>query len=106
YHLALDRLARTIGPTPDTTEARHAVCLQGFIRDNRRGLRRFLRAYFSGQHAYLIDHPVNRNWRARHVRIAETWLSGIERSITLPDSSKAYLAVEQNPLEVLRLGTY
>jgi hypothetical protein len=105
--LALDRLARTVGPAPDTAEARHAVCLQGFIRDNRRALRRFLRAYFGGQHTYLIDHPVNRSWLARHARIdAAIWLRGIHRCLTLPDSSKVYLAVEPNPLEVLRLGTH
>jgi hypothetical protein len=104
--LALDRLARMVGPVPDTAEARHAVCLQGFIRDNRRALRRFLRAYFGGHHTYLIDHPVNRGWLARHARLAETWLGGLRQCVTLSDSSKAHLAVEQNPLEVLRLGTY
>jgi hypothetical protein len=105
HRLALDRLARTVGPAPDTAEARHALCLQGFIRDNRRALRRFLRAYFGGQRTYLIDHPVNRAWLERHKRVAYTWLHGIQRCFTLPDS-KVYLAVEQNPLEVLRLGTY
>lgn len=107
HRLALDRLARTVGPVPDTAEARHAVCLQGFIRDNRRALRRFLRAYFGGHHTYLIDHPVNQSWLARHKRIdAGTWLRGVQRCITLSDSLKAYLGMEQDPLEVLRLGTY
>jgi hypothetical protein len=106
HRLALDRLAQTVGPAPDTAEARHALCLQGFIRDNRRALRRFLRAYFGGQHCYLIDHPVNRAWLERHPRVADAWLRGVQRCFTLPDSSKAYLSVEQNPLEVLRLGTY
>src|SRR5205823_4827784 len=91
--LALDRLAQSVGPTPDTAEARHALCLQGFIRDNRRALRRFLRAYFGGHLTYLIDHPVNQRWLARHARIdSETWLRGLQRSAALSDSTLAYLA--------------
>jgi hypothetical protein len=106
HRLALDRLARAVGPAPDTVAARHAVCLQGFIHDNRRALRRFLRAYFGGQRGYLLDHPVSRGWLARHPRVAQTWLRGLRRRVTLPGSCEAYLAVEQDPLEVLRLGTH
>jgi hypothetical protein len=106
YRLAFNRLARSVGPVPDTAKARHAICLQSFIRDNRRALRRFLRAYFAGNHTYLNDHPVNRTWLARHHRLGESWLHGLERWVTLPDSSRLHLAVEQNPLEILRLGTY
>jgi hypothetical protein len=106
HRLALDRLARTVGPAPDTAAARHALCLQGDIRDNRRALRRFLRAYFGGQRTYLTDHPVNRNWLARHARLAETWLRGVRRCFRLSGSSQVCLEVEQDPLEVLRLGTH
>lgn len=75
--------------------------------DNRRGLRRFLRAYLDGDEAYLAEHPATRQWLARHPRIDPVrWAEGITTSVTRGDGVEIVLAIEQDPLEVLRMGTY
>jgi hypothetical protein len=104
--LALDHLTRAVGPVPDTAEARHALCLQGLICDNRRALRRLLRAYFDGHHSYRTEHPANRNWWTKHSHLGEAWLHGLPWSVTVPDGRYVGLAIESDPLEILRLGTY
>ena len=107
YELTLDRLGRGLAADRRREEARHAVQLLGYVDDNRRALRTFLIAYFGGKRTYLPDHPRNRAWLAAHPRIREeAWTTGIRLACDLPDGTRGELAIEQNPLEVLRLGTY
>ncbi len=107
YQLTLDRLGRGLAADKLREEAIHAVQLLGYVDDNRRALRTFLVAYFGGKRTYLRDHPRNRAWLAAHPRIREeAWTTGIRLDCDLPDGTRGELAIEQNPLEVLRLGTY
>ncbi len=107
HRLTLDRLARGLGPTDDSEPVRHALRLQGSVTDNRRGLRRFLRAYFGGRRTYLRDHPVNRRWLERRPWLdANLWANGVECCRDVPGYGPVRLSIEREPLEVLRLGTY
>jgi hypothetical protein len=107
YQLTFDRLGRGLAANKLRDETRHAVQLLGYVDDNRRALRNFLIGYFGGNRNYLRDHPRNRAWLVAHSRIREdVWTKGIRLDCKLPDGNTGELAMEQNPLEVLRLGTY
>ena len=107
YQLTLDRLGRGLTTGKLEDETRHAVQFLGYVDGNRRALRNFLMAYLGGSRNYLHDHPRNRAWLAAHSRIREdVWTKGIRLDCELPDGDRGELAIEQNPLEVLRLGTY
>ncbi len=86
---------------------RHALQMERLAGDNRRALRKFLRAYWGGQTRYIGDHPLTRRWLAAHPCLdLDVWLQGVsyqrEKGVLGPVS----LAVEQDPLEALKLGTY
>ena len=49
-HSVLDRLKVGIPLQPVTRSEQHALRLLGDVRENRRGLRSFLQAYWSVQH--------------------------------------------------------
>lgn len=83
---------------------RHALRLLGDVRENRRGLRNFLQAYWSGDGDYLAKHPATLAWYSKHKSIPRrVWEQGIpfER-----EEGGFTIAVERDPLEILRLGTY
>jgi hypothetical protein len=78
----------------------------GSVRTNRRLLRRLLGVTPSSRRTFLLEHPANRAWLRRHRRVdAELWIRGVERTAELPPSGRVRLAIETDPLEVLRLGT-
>jgi len=89
-----------------STAASHAVRLHASIDGgNKKALRRFLLGYASGGvHTYL-DHPLNRQWYARHPRInADIWGSGnVPGSTGIGDIR---ISIETDPLEILMLGSY
>ncbi len=100
-------LSQTL-PVPAVTKkkARHALQLLGSLDDNRRGLRRFLRAYWTGDQQYLLRHPKTQHWFRRHPRVNATlWLNGISFQTKVTTELGVSLGLEKDPLEVLRLGT-
>jgi len=99
---ALTWLKRGLPVEQVTRGGEHALRLLGDIDENRRGLRKFLKAYWSGNSRYLADHPATKAWYRKHPALPrELW----EQGITFPHDTYR-IAVEQDPLEVLQLGTY
>lgn len=85
---------------------RHALLMQPFAKENRRALRRVIRAYAAGDKDYLERHPANREWLRAHPRIhRKTWREGLTQRARL-DGEEVVLSLERDPLEVLRLGTH
>jgi len=110
-HAALDAMAwRQIdGPfnlRDQSAAANHAVRLHASIDGgNRKTLRRFLQGYANGGNHSYLDHPLNREWYARHPRIrAAEWGSNNVRELT--EDGSIELSIETDPLEILMLGSY
>lgn len=96
-----DELRRGLPIQKITRAELHALRLLAWIDDNRRALRRFLDAYWSGDTGYLANHPATRAWYRDHPRIPRNvWENGISFD------GPVRIAVEQDPLEILKLGTY
>lgn len=104
---AARELRRAIEGAPEGSDAMdHALALLASIGENRRGLARLLRAYAAGDRDVVERHPASRAWLARHPHLDPArWREGIvlDRAI---GGRALRLAIEQDPLEVLRLGTY
>jgi len=104
--LALDRVAATLEPRERGPKVLHALRLYGNIDENRRALRRFLRAHFEGDREYLRRHPLNAAWLRGLKRLdARAWLEGMRLERRLQDGTPVTVHVEIDPLEALRLGT-
>jgi hypothetical protein len=100
--LVFERLKRGFPAGQLTKEGEHALQLLGYTRENRRGLRRFLSAHWSGDHSYLSKHPATIAWYRKHKAISrDLWENGI------PFQSDGFtIQIERDPLEILKLGTY
>jgi hypothetical protein len=98
------RLQEGFSPVEKATDAHlHALRLLAFTRWNRRGLRKYLREHWSGNAAYLDQHPLTLAWYRKHPRLPrDIW----ENGIPFPEASPNTFAVEHDPLEILRMGTY
>ncbi len=90
-------------PARDITKSdEHALRLLGSIRENRRGLRKFLNAYWSGDRQYLAQHPATVAWyRKQKPFPRHVW----EQGISFP-AGTCRIEMEQDPFEILKLGTY
>jgi hypothetical protein len=85
-------------------EEQHALRMFGSVEENRRGLRKFLRAYWSGNKDYLPNHPATRAWYRKHAALKrDVWENGIPFSV---EAGRVAITVERDPLEILKLGTY
>jgi hypothetical protein len=80
----------------------HASLFRAMLTENRGPLTRFLREY-SAQRDSRLDHPANRQWLARHgVGFdVDAWLDP-----PVMTDGDITLAVERDPLEILKIGTY
>jgi hypothetical protein len=98
----VERLKRGL-PAPAVEPGEEfALLLLGSVRDNRRGLRKFLNAYWRGDRDYLARHPATAAWYRRRPAVKrEVW----ERGVVFKKAGYS-ICVEQDPLEVLRLGEY
>ena len=106
-HLGLERVASTLQARERNPKVRHAVRFYGNVDDNRRALRRFLRAYFRGSRNYLQRHPLNETWLRRQKQLdRRVWLEGMRLAGRIKDGIPVDLHIELDPLEALRLGTY
>ena len=107
---AVEVLTNALGVSMDLAESKavqHAVKMQNMAMENRRALRKFLRAYLSGADDYLNKHPANLQWLKRHPTVQfERWRNGIVQSCPCIDGAQLTLSVELNPLEALQLGSY
>ncbi|MCP3102364.1 hypothetical protein LZ198_26175 [Myxococcus sp. K15C18031901] len=95
--------------TADTREpvVQHALRMAALLQDNRRPFRRFLARYFAGTSDPVRHHPLSRDWFLRHPRVDEAlWLRGLTVRREVPGMGAVTLALEQEPLEALRLGTH
>jgi hypothetical protein len=103
----LTRLRGHLEADVDEPRVRHALRMMSLVENNRRGLRRLLTRYFAGERDFALHHPESRAWFARHPRVPEaTWRQGLVRRHEVPGWGELTLAVEQDALEVLRMGTY
>jgi hypothetical protein len=90
----------------ENSRERHALRMLGSVRTSRRLLRRLLRVPPSSRRGFLVEHPANRAWLRRHSAVDPgRWSEGVVHSRELPDIGHVRLAIETDPLEVLRLGT-
>jgi hypothetical protein len=100
-------LASAVTPTAPGREVLSALALLQNAEKNRRGLRRFLRAYLNGDTDYLLRHPATRDWSRRHPQInLAIWTRGLNRAVRTPRGGEVRIRLEQDPLEVLKMGTY
>lgn len=87
--------------------AKHALQMERLAEENRRPLRKFLRAYWNDNPHYIESHPKTRQWLTAHPRLnLVAWLEGILLQRDLPAAGVVSLRIEQDPLEALKLGTY
>ncbi len=101
-HAAAERLKRRAPKTSIDEREEFALMLLGTVRYNRRGLRKFLNAYWKGDRDYLARHPATLAWYRKHTSVPrDLWESGVEFM-----KAGYRICVEQDPLEVLRLGEY
>jgi hypothetical protein len=101
-HAVLDRLKAGLPVQTISKGGQHALRLLGDVRENRRGLRKFLQAYWSGDLEYLSKHPETLAWYRKHKAIPrELWQHGIPL-----DAEQFTIQIESDPLEILKLGTY
>lgn len=106
---AADReLASRVGQTSIASEAlRHGLGMLGDARRNRRVLRNFLRAHAAGDHSWVRRHPRTLHWLKQHpALVVEDWLAGVTIDVTIDGIGPVHIAVENDPLEALKLGTY
>ncbi|MCP3142668.1 hypothetical protein [Pyxidicoccus xibeiensis] len=102
----LDRLRGALPADARDSRVRHALQMASLIGDNRRALRRLLARWFAGERDFVTRHPRSREWFERHPRVdAGRWLTGLVLRREVPGVGQVTLALEQDALEALRLGT-
>jgi hypothetical protein len=104
---AREALAGDLGADLADRNAVHALELMSEGDGNKRALRRFLKTHFEGNTRYLERHAETRAWFARHPMIEERlWTVGIESAGDIAPHGPVAIAMEHDPLEALKLGTY
>jgi hypothetical protein len=101
-----DRLRGGLAANARDSRVLHALQMASLIDDNRRPLRRMLSRYFAGEQDFVTRHPRSREWFQRHPRVdPERWMTGPVSRREVPGMGQVTLALEQDALEALRLGT-
>jgi hypothetical protein len=101
--LAIERLREGLQSEGVAPTERHALLMLGSIEENRRGLRKFLSAYWSGDREYLSTHPATLAWYRKHKAVPrDLWEHGIE----FQPGQGLTIHLEHDPFEILKLGTY
>lgn len=91
---------------PSQKELKHAALLQISAEENRRGLRKLIRAHLSGEDSYLRNHPLTEEWWRKHPQLPrDKWEQGPRLTSEL-NGKRVTIEIEKNPLEVLRMGSY
>lgn len=104
---ALDRMASGMPAVVKTSAVSHALKMQRLSESHRRSVRRLLQSCLSGDRDYAINHPANRAWFDKHPRIdSKKWVEGVRLRAEVRRWGQIELAMERDPLEVLRLGSH
>lgn len=91
---------------PRTEPLRHALMVEKQTESSRRALRRFIRRYLAGDKDYLSAHPINQRWLDTHPACKyPAWREGLPYRCNW-QGVELTLAIERDPLEVLKMGTY
>ena len=91
----------------ETPTVRHAIALLNNVEVNFRQLRRMLTATLAGDSEWRLRHPRTREWLARHPKIdRDVWMKGLEMRGRIDGVGDVRIAIETDPLEALKLGTY
>jgi hypothetical protein len=101
-------LAERVGVAElESGAARHAVAMLGYAGVQRRQLRKVIAARLEDDRDLVARHPETRAWLARHPRVDPRILhAGVTTRVTLDKLGEIELAIERDPLEALKLGTY
>lgn len=84
----------------------HAGIFRAGLVQGRKPLTRFLRSYQRGIDS-RHDHVANRSWLSKNPSFAEsTWLNPLQITLPVTGIGDVTIAAEQDPLEILRIGTY
>lgn len=90
-----------------TPEEWHALLMLHGAEVNRRQLRRLITAAVDGDPQWRLRHPLTQAWLARHPHLdLRTWLAGFRLQRHIDRIGTVHLAIETDPLEALKLGTY
>lgn len=82
----------------------HSLRLLATVEDNKRALKKYLRALDRGQDDYLERHPKNQQWLAKQSFQTELWLGHWPRQYSTK-GAETVLDFERRGLEVLRMGS-
>lgn len=94
-------------PVQAAEPVRHGLKILAGTRTNKRAATRFMRAYMAGDRDYILRHSNTQKWIHKHDFLdLSLWLKGIYRTEETQEWGRITLALEQNPLEAWKLGTY
>ncbi len=95
-----------VSATPSPKEV-HALRMVFAAEGNRRMLRKILKSHFAGERDFINKHPINLGWLNQHPRLqGSAWCEGFKYTHESHDLGWLTITLEQDPLEVLRMGTY
>ncbi|HTR55615.1 MAG TPA: hypothetical protein VMJ10_33290 [Kofleriaceae bacterium] len=91
----------------ETPTVRHAAAMLNNVDVHRRQLRRMLTATLAGDSEWKLRHPRTNEWFTRHPKLdRKLWIAGIETCGQIEGIGEIRIAIESDPLEALKLGTY
>lgn len=106
-HLIWKRLQKPFGQAPKNEDWEHALQVMCWIDDNRRSLRECIRSYLNGNWDYVERHPATLSWLKKNSKLNfEAWKEGLTLWRELGKPGCVTIEIEQNPLEILKMGTY
>lgn len=100
-------LQRHFGADLSEPNVGHALTMVYSADENRRALNKFLAAHWNGDDDYRMRHPLTQAWLKKHPQIdVALWQKGIILQAESAAHGMLTLAIEQEPLEALKLGTH
>jgi hypothetical protein len=91
----------------ETSNMRHALAMLTNVEKHRRQLKRLLIATVAGDSDWRLRHPRTTEWLARHPKLdLDAFTSGVDMRGEIEGVGEVRIAVEKDPLEALKLGTY
>ncbi len=85
----------------------HTLQFLSLVKKNRRPLKNYLKAFFSGNEKYIDTHPLTQKWMQRNSKLAwELWKRGILFCRQSTKWGPVNIQIERDPEEILKMGTY